>query len=166
MATSAAEPTDSSSLFVETAILSAIRCIFILVSRRYVNKFLFADLRSVTEEAYPEGGVLESPTRANIALEEVTTEVGAGGSYGGGGSAAAGGKDGAGLSAPSLKRSNSGNGMSRRDSGTSSPLGGKGLGASQQQVYTKLSTTLFCLSFSESCMLFTLLLFGDAVTDR
>lgn len=37
---------------------------------------------------------------------------------------------------------------------------------SNNSFYPKVSTILFCLSFSESCMLFTLLLFGEVVNQR
>lgn len=36
----------------------------------------------------------------------------------------------------------------------------------QNSIYPKLSTILFCLSFSECCMLFTLLIFGEVVGSR
>lgn len=164
MATLAVPPTTSRTLLFETTLLSAVRCVYFLVSKHYVNRSLFADLRSVTEDSCPAegGGALESPTRATIALEEVV----AGGGYSAAAATGAGGKGGEGLSAPTLKRGNSAGMGKREPTGTTSPGSPKGFNPTQQQVYTKLSTTLFCLSFSESCMLFTLLLFGDAVSDR
>lgn len=155
-------------LLFQTSLLSLVRAGAFLVARQYVNRSLFADLRSVSEDA-TGSEVLESPTRGVIALEEVGGEGSSGSSY-------------FPLVGPSKGDATSGVGLSlgaasprkgRRESlnGGNSPLpspnklAGSSLTA-QSRLYSKLSTMLFCLSFSESCMLFTLLLFGEAVNDR
>jgi hypothetical protein len=154
---SPAPPTRSGLLF-ETTLLSLVRAAFFLLCQRYVTLFLFADLRAVSEDALTD--VLESPTRATIALDDADNGYLPSGSK----AREEGGSLGLGIAS-----SRKGAGARKDSSGPSSPLspgGSKGLQLGQSSFYTKLSTVLFCLSFSESCMLFTLLLFGEAVGDR
>lgn len=137
------------SIALETSLLSVVRAGLWFVARYYCQISLFADLRSVSEETdYIDGSsVLESPTRAAIALEEVGTLP---------------------RSKPSSPEPDilpprpgtrpSSASVPRRDS-----VGNFRIAHATQN---DLATAIFGLAFSESCMLFILLLFGDAVSDR
>ncbi|GAA5993978.1 hypothetical protein JCM5350_003514 [Sporobolomyces pararoseus] len=146
------------SILVETALLSVIRIGYFFACRQYVNVSLFSNLRSVIRE---DGGTaaLESPDEEGIELEE------AGNSYFASSSTVGsinnnGKHGGTGLPQPVTARKN-----------------GKGEGASgrkledtqasrRARLYARLASGLFCLSFSESCTLFTLLLFGEIVSEQ
>ncbi|KAL8277334.1 hypothetical protein RQP46_010287 [Phenoliferia psychrophenolica] len=165
----------TSSVLFETALLSMIRGIFFLACRHYVNLSLFSGLRSVIHEDATNSDS-ESPDPGAIQLEDaengyfapsrddspsaLSTAAGKGKgrarSNSMEGNASAGGS---GVPLLSPRKS-----QPRRDSSTSpTPRAGPG-GASS--TLPKLATSLFCLCFSESCMLFTLVLFGEAIGDR
>ncbi|GAA6061931.1 hypothetical protein JCM10212_001499 [Sporobolomyces blumeae] len=152
----------SDSIVSETGLLSVLRLAFFLACRQYVNVSLFSNLRNVIKE---DGGGqvdLESPDGSTpTELDSVGGDAGGGGGGGAGGGGYFQPRNGTkgGLPLPATATANA-----RRGSTT---LGGKdAVRAHRAAVYTKLSTTLFCLAFSESCMLFTLLLFGEAVGER
>lgn len=150
-----------SGVVFETILLSLVRGIFFLVCRHYVNLSLFSGLKSVIYEDHlssdtespevialddAEGGYFPSSSTSNLLASSK-------------GRARSGSLDGngaGGVSAPLLSPRKS---LPRRDS--TSPVGypGSTYGGS---AYPKLATSLFCLCFSESCMLFTLVLFGEA----
>jgi len=152
------------SVLLETILFSVIRLGYFFACRQYVNISLFSNLRSVIRE---DGGSndLDSPDGELVELEDA--ENGYFGSRNG---------------APN----GTGIDSKQREAGQTTALSpaaatrrpsavGKGEGAAgrkvegsttRAQLYTKLSTGLFCLSFSESCMLFTLLLFGEAISER
>lgn len=177
-----------SSFLVQTAFLCLLRGAFFLVCRHYVNISLFSDLRSVIRE---DGfnSALESPDLDSIALDDVEkgyfplsqnasssrphtpngkgrASLDVGGARAGGSSAVSPG--------PAVTRRESSSGAGGNESGGRvSPPSSPGSQArsyqlvkQQNHLYPKLSTSLFCLSFSESSMLFTLVLFGDAVGER
>lgn len=157
------------SIALETALLSAARLAYFAVCRLYVNKSLFADLREVIREDGLSSDV-DTPNGEAIELDEA--EGGYLGLSGNGGGAGAGAgaksslasrlrEDGLGA-ALSKRASPSAAVPDRRDSLSPGQTGVSTAG----RAYTRLSKALFCLAFSESCMLFTLLLFGDAVSDR
>ncbi|KDE09600.1 hypothetical protein MVLG_00008 [Microbotryum lychnidis-dioicae p1A1 Lamole] len=64
---------------------------------------------------------------------------------------------------PTVRTKRLGTDPPRKESSAGLPSGSKG---SSSAVYMRSATALFCLAFSESSMLFTLLLFGDAVSDK
>lgn len=143
MSASAAGAAQSSSFSVglESFVLCIVRCAFFLCCRHYVNASLFSGLKSVIRQDNPSTS-LDSPDPDSFQLDAFE----------------------AGLSINSTKSTPSSSllppehgGPRRVLSPSPSVLSG---------VYTKLSTGLFCLAFSESCTLFTLLLFGDVVSDR
>jgi len=161
-------------VLVETALLSLVRLALFIACRHYVNKSLFSDLRNVIRE---DGLAtdLDSPDGGALELEDA--EDGYFGLGAGAGGAGAGGTKAAAAAArESLHAPGVGLGAGRRAQGWGSDgrrgsltpggsAGGSGT-AVAGRAYTRLSTALFCLSFSESGMLFTLLLFGDAVSAR
>ncbi|GAA6051262.1 hypothetical protein JCM3770_006784, partial [Rhodotorula araucariae] len=161
----------SGSVLIETALLSCVRLALFLACRHYVNISLFSDLRDVIRE---DGLAtdLDSPGADAIELEDAENGyfgLGAGGGPGGGGSGAAASSSGRagrdredGLGAAAMGRKSPAPDGARRASFVPG-LGGSTVAG---RAYTKLSTALFCLSFSESGMLFTLLLFGDVVSER
>lgn len=56
---------------------------------------------------------------------------------------------------------------SRHHPNTTTASGRRGVKPRQtNSLYSKLATSVFCVSFSESCMLFTLVLFGEVISDR
>ncbi|GAA5896563.1 Golgi pH regulator family protein [Sporobolomyces salmoneus] len=139
------------SIVVETVLLSLIRLGYFFACRQYVNVSLFSNLRNVIRE---DGGAtaLESPDEDSIELQE-----GGNGYFGTPANGSSNGKQaGTGLPLPATARK-----------------AGKGEGKAEDtatgrraRLYARLSSALFCLSFSESCTLFTLLLFGEAVTEQ
>lgn len=157
------------SVLFETALLSMIRGIFFLACRHYVNLSLFSGLRSVIHEdatnldsESPDPGTIQLDDAENgyFAPSAVSTASGKG--KGRARSNSIEGNGGAsGSSNPLLSPRKSQ--PNRRDSGTPPPAR-PGPGGSS--ALPKLATSLFCLCFSESCMLFTLVLFGEAVGDR
>ncbi|GAA5850559.1 hypothetical protein JCM9279_007540 [Rhodotorula babjevae] len=163
-------PPPSSPVLVETALLSLVRLALFIACRHYVNKSLFADLRDVIRE---DGLAtdLDSPDGGALELEDAEDGyfglgAGPGGAGAGGTKAAAAAAARESLHAPGTARRAQGWGSDgRRASLTPGSAGGGGT-AVAGRAYTRLSTALFCLSFSESGMLFTLLLFGDAVSAR
>lgn len=167
-------PPEGSSLLLETALLSCVRLALFIACRHYVNLSLFSDLRNVIRE---DGLVtdLDSPDDGAIELEDA--EDGYFGLSAGGGGAAAGAssggkgarerQEGLGQAAAGLVTGRRGLSWEGGRRGLSlSGAAGAGGTAVAGRAYTRLSTALFCLSFSESGMLFTLLLFGDAVSAR
>lgn len=153
-------------LLFETTALFALRAVYFLLCRHFVSLSLFSNLKSVIrEDGFSTG--LESPELGEIALEDLEqgippSPVRAPSSSKGkirigepgeaGPSSAAAGSPLRPKSHPSPSTAS----LSRR------------LHASTQQnsLYPRMATALFCLSFSESCMLFTLVLFGEAVGDK
>ncbi|KAK4699495.1 hypothetical protein P7C70_g6765, partial [Phenoliferia sp. Uapishka_3] len=161
----------TSGVLFETTLLSCLRGIFFLACRHYVNISLFSGLRSVIHEDTISSDT-DSPDLGVIALDDA--ENGYFNSSNGLSSSSAAGGSGKGKA---RARSNSqeenvagGSGVPllsprktqpRRDSATP-PL----RAPASTLAYPGLATSLFCLCFSESCMLFTLVLFGEAVGDR
>ncbi|BGP44922.1 hypothetical protein JCM10450v2_000737 [Rhodotorula kratochvilovae] len=161
----ASAPDASSSLLVETALLSCVRLALFVACRHYVNISLFSDLRDVIRE---DGLAtdLDSPDGDAVELEDaengyfgLSAGAGGGAAAGGAGKAARDREDGLGAA---VGRKSPALDAARRAS-LAVGLGGSTVAG---RAYTKLSTALFCLSFSESGMLFTLLLFGDVVSER
>lgn len=155
------------SIALETVLLSAARLAYFAACRLYVNKSLFADLREVIRE---DGLSSDVDTPDNDAIELDEAEGGYLGLSGNGGGAGAGGKA---LLGSRLREDGLGAALNKRPSVAAAvpdrrdSLSPGQTGASTAgRAYTRLSKALFCLAFSESCMLFTLLLFGDAVSDR
>lgn len=141
----------------ETALLVFVRLAYFLACRHYVNAYLFADLKDVLRE---DGLAEDDDTQDGDAVRLDDAENGM---FGGGGAAAMVAKarddrTGSSLLPVSTRRPSD---PPRRDSTLS--LYGR---TPASRAYSTLSTALFCLSFSESSMLFTLLLFGDAVSER
>ncbi|BGP53009.1 hypothetical protein JCM8202_004093 [Rhodotorula sphaerocarpa] len=163
------------TLVLETALLVGVRVVYFIACRFYVNAYLFAGLRDVLRE----DGIIEDDDAGEseaIRLEDAEDGVfggvsSLGSSNGGGGGAGRPlspslGKsrdDGAGTSLlpTSVRRPSTLGEVGRKNSASS--LYGR---SETSRTYSKLATALFCLSFSESSMLFTLLLFGDAVSER
>ncbi|GAA5831859.1 hypothetical protein JCM11251_003913 [Rhodosporidiobolus azoricus] len=156
----------SDSLFLESTLLSVLRLAFFLACRQYVNISLFSDLRQVIREDGLAAD-LDSPDGDAIQLEDAENGYfGLSGTGGGGGvSAVAGGsgkgarEDGLGAA---LSRKSVAAGLQRRDSTSPAPPGAN---KASGVLYSRLATVLFCLSFSECCMLFTLLIFGEVVSE-
>ncbi|GAA5914418.1 hypothetical protein JCM6882_008226 [Rhodosporidiobolus microsporus] len=157
---------DSPSLLIETALLSLVRLAYFLACRQYVAVSLFSDLRQVIREdgLTPD---LDSPDGDAIQLEDAENGYfgagagGGGGSSGGGLGAAGKGTREDGLGA-AMARKSVATGLQRRDSNSPAPPGA----SKSSGLYSNLASALFCLSFSESCMLFTLLIFGEVVNER
>ncbi|GAA5980246.1 hypothetical protein JCM10908_001586 [Rhodotorula pacifica] len=146
------------SVLFESGLLTCVRLVYFLACRRYVDAFLLAGLKDVIREdgiASDEEGQDGESIRLDDAENGVFT--------GGGGAAAGNGKPREdGLNSPllptSIRRTSAGD-VARRNS--QSPLYGR---TSASRTYSQLASALFCLAFSESSMLFTLLLFGDAIS--
>jgi len=142
----------SNSVLLETCLLSAARLAFFVCCRQYVNASLFSDLKLVIKQ---DGNAdpLDSPDPDSIHLDNL--ELG----FSNPRSAAKG------LTAqPS---SSNGVNSSLLSPGAGTPRRVPSPGPSgTSRLYTRLSTGLFCLAFSESCTLFILLLFGDVISDR
>ncbi|GAA5919085.1 hypothetical protein JCM1841_003741 [Sporobolomyces salmonicolor] len=162
-------PAPSDAVLIETALLSLFRVGFFLACRQYVNISLFSDLRDVIRE--DSGSTdLDSPDGDAIQLDEAENGYFGGGS--GGGAAVAGGaakqrEDGLGAALVTRAGVRKGSAWSKGDSaGPGADEALKERQAGRAALYTTLSTALFCLAFSESCMLFTLLVFGEAVSER
>lgn len=156
--TTAAAASQHSTIALETSLLSVLRAGLWFVARYYCNVSLFADLRSVSEETDAINGsstVLESPTRANIALDSVGTAPNRSTNLTKSASPELLTPP---TSRPSSRASASGGHLARRTSIE--------LYRVTQTTQNDLATAIFGLAFSESCMLFILLLFGDAVSDR
>lgn len=146
------------SIWVETGLISLIRFGYFLACRQYVNVSLFSDLRSVIRED-GGSGALESPDEESIELGETGTGYFPG-STSVGSSNGNGKHQGSALPLPvTAKKAGKGEGGAGRKGDESST-------SRRAHLYAKLSTALFCLSFSESCTLFTLLLFGEAVSEQ
>ncbi|KAM0793127.1 hypothetical protein ACM66B_000605 [Microbotryomycetes sp. NB124-2] len=153
------------AVWLQTVILTGFRLAFVTAARRYVQQRLFNDLRQVEQDssgAAHQDKLLESPSsksQSQLPLDDLAS--------------IAGDEDetqqqpqhqsalGLGLP-PSLQRNSP---AATRQSLHSSP---KSVSSSSTAtaLYTRVATVTFCLAFSESCMLFTLLLFGEAVNDR
>lgn len=133
------------SIWVETGLLSVIRVGYFIACRHYVNVSLFSNLRSVIREDGGASAALESPGDDGGAVE--LDEAGSGYFN---------------TAAP--------NALPLPATSTAPRKNGKGEGSNpatrRARLYARLSSGLFCLSFSESCTLFTLLLFGEAVSER
>ncbi|KAM0752890.1 hypothetical protein T439DRAFT_184970 [Meredithblackwellia eburnea MCA 4105] len=175
---------EQAPVLFETALLTILRAAFFLACRHFVNISLFSGLRQVIHE---DGLVsdIESPLDSGaIALDDAENGyfpstsggAGAGSSNGSGASSSSVFQSKGRVRTPSVDGSASPPGganvpllsphktqPSRRDSNVS--LSGKPV-INSAVAYSKLAKYLFCLCFSESCMLFTLVLFGDAVSDR
>ncbi|GAA5844512.1 hypothetical protein JCM3766R1_007147 [Sporobolomyces carnicolor] len=137
------------SIVVETALLSVVRVAYFVACRHYVNASLFSDLKSVIRSE--DGALVDDDDDAG---------AGAGGGGGGGGDSVQLGD--------LMKISSSSSSLplpattpTRHDqSSSSSPM------TRRARMYATLSSALFCVSFSESSTLFTLLLFGEAVSEQ
>jgi hypothetical protein len=180
------------TLLRDTTALLALRGVFFFACRHYVSLSLNSGLRSVIEErdgTGEEGGRGENELNddslsfGGSGIDLDVMERGAGGSY----------KDVVTTSTPPgdgvkvrTSCSTSQDEISLGTSAASSPALSKfamqpqtmgnvpGMSARRvtltksptSTLYSKLATSVFCVSFSESCMLFTLVLFGEAVSDR
>ena len=165
------------TLAFETGLLVCLRGVYFLVARHYVNASLFSDLTSVIREDGACGSGTETPEEGAIALEEAgensyfpISPARATGVTGATGTSTAKGK-GRATSQESVGESPRGiKFVGPTSIGALATPGGAGAVArklsTQNSLYPRMSTTLFCLSFSESCMLFTLVLFGEAVQPR
>ncbi|GAA6001642.1 hypothetical protein JCM10207_002244 [Rhodosporidiobolus poonsookiae] len=155
--------TSSGSLYVQSALLSVLRLAFFLACQSYVHRWLFADLREVIrEDGLAQDLDYDSPDILELAdAENGYFGLGGGGGGGGGGTSRAR-EDGLGAA---LARKSTLNtpGVNRRDSNTPSSIQAS---RASGVLYSRLSSALFCLAFSESCMLFTLLLFGEVVSEQ
>jgi hypothetical protein len=141
------------SVALESGLLTCVRFVYFLACRHYVNAYLLAGLKDVIRE---DGLSAEDDSQdgASIRLEEAENGV-----FTGGGAAAAARDDGANSPLlPTSTRKSSAVDMQRRDS-----YSGR---TASSRTYSRLASALFCLAFSESSMLFTLLLFGDAVSEE
>ncbi|GAA5922305.1 Golgi pH regulator family protein [Sporobolomyces koalae] len=151
----------SDSVLLETVLFSVVRLGYFLACRQYVSVSLFSNLRNVIRE--DQGPVeLDSPGDEGIELDGAES-----GYFGGAvGSLTGHGTGNAKALASALPLPATTRWVSAQ--GKSDPAGRRleGSGSRRARIYTKLSTALFCLSFSESCTLFTLLLFGEAVSER
>jgi hypothetical protein len=154
------------SIAVQTTALSLLRLAYFLACRQYVNVSLFSDLRNVIRE---DGlaSELEDPDGESIQLEDAENGY-FGLSSGAGPSGAAGG---AGSSKPredglGAALSRKGSALNRRDSNGGAAAAAAAASRASGLLYSRLASALFCLSVSESCMLFTLLIFGEAVSER
>ena len=167
------------TLVFETGLLICLRGVYFLVARHYVNVSLFSDLTSVIREDGACSSGTETPEEGAIALEEAgensyfpISPARATGATGATGTSATKGK---GRAMPGESAGEAGTAGSPRgikfvgatSIGALATPGGTGAIArklsASNSLYPRMSTTLFCLSFSESCMLFTLVLFGEAV---
>ncbi|BGP12881.1 hypothetical protein JCM10213_005165 [Rhodosporidiobolus nylandii] len=160
-------PTPSGdSLLVETTLLSLVRLGFFLACRQYVNRSLFSDLRNVIREDGLSTDLDDADGEA-IQLDDAENGVfGTGAGAGGGvGASSKPREDGLGA-AMARKGAGSAAGLSRRESTPPGPSAATAANRASGLLYSRLASALFCLSFSESCMLFTLLLFGEAVSER
>ncbi|GAA5955859.1 hypothetical protein JCM8115_004346 [Rhodotorula mucilaginosa] len=141
------------SVALESGLLTCVRFVYFLACRHYVNAYLLAGLKDVIRE---DGLSAEDDSQdgASIRLDEAENGV-----FTGGGAAAAARDDGANSPLlPTSTRKSSAVDMQRRDS-----YSGR---TASSRTYSRLASALFCLAFSESSMLFTLLLFGDAVSEE
>jgi hypothetical protein len=159
-------PSTGDSILLETTVLSVVRLAFFLACRQYVNISLFSDLRNVIRE---DGNTtdLEDPDGDSIELEDAENGY-FGLSSGAGSSGAAGAAGGSkpredGLGAALSRK---GTGLNRRDSNGGAAAAAAAANRASGLLYSRLASALFCLSVSESCMLFTLLIFGEAVSER
>lgn len=183
------------AVWAQTALLGLVRCSFVLASRRYVHRSLFADLRQVEQDTgLVDDKLLESPAAAvnavnghAISLDDLgpaddddggragqsLLAISSAGNSSTGDSAT---KEhlGIGIGLPPVKRQSThqtthskGSAGSSAGSASPKPLSLATAATSHYaQLYSKIATAVFCIAFSESCMLFTLLLFGEIVNDR
>ena len=134
----------SSSAALGTVLLSGVRLAFWLGSRRFVSRHLLADLRNVIR--LDESNVsalddaLESAQTPGLELESSS-------------SASSNGEHSLRSPKPELSRRPS-HGQQQQQQ------------QQQQQLMPRLATAIFCAAFSESCLLFSLVLFGDVVSQR
>ncbi|KAK4058131.1 hypothetical protein OIO90_000870 [Microbotryomycetes sp. JL221] len=149
------------AVWLETLVLTGLRLGFVSACRRYVQQRLFADLRQVEQDstgAHQHDKLLESPTtKATVLLNDLNASLNDDDQVDVQQQSALG----LGPPPPPHRRS-----MSQQSS-TSSPPGSHGSKPSSTNiVYTRFATAAFCVAFSESCLLFTLLLFGEIVNDN
>ncbi|GAA5977295.1 hypothetical protein JCM11641_000056 [Rhodosporidiobolus odoratus] len=149
-------------VLVETAILSILRLAFFLAARQFVNFSLFSNLRTVIREDGLSAD-LDSPDADEIDLDDAENGYfGVKNGAGSGGTGAGNKQREDGLGAASARKGAAAVGGShRRDTNSTRAAEHRSSGV----LYSRLSSALFCFSFSESCMLFTLLLFGEAVSE-
>lgn len=153
------------SILLESAALSLIRFAFFLACRQYVNISLFSDLRNVIREDGLASD-LEDPDGDSIQLEDAENgyfglSTGAGASGGGAGGSSKPREDGLGAA-----MGRKGSVVNRRDSNGGTAAAAAAASRASGLLYSRLASALFCLAVSESCMLFTLLIFGEAVSER
>jgi len=128
----------STSAIIEGILSLALRLGFFTACRGYVQKILYADLREVVLEDQPDSPI-------------------------------PGGKQGA---AHWRKNSQSETSLlpvhANGSPGTPPRRGNTNRAgqSSRQSLYSKLSSVIFCVTFSESCILFTLVLFGSVMEER
>ena len=142
------------SVLVEAVIVGgALRLSFYLLIRHYLRRTLLADLQQVVREdaglSTGDGSSLPvTPSRSKM------RDYFLGGPSPGSSSLH--------LESPSTAVGASGLSSSR---GPSTPGGGFG-GSETAQLSTRIASVVFCLTFAESCMLCTLVLFGGAISER
>lgn len=140
------------SVALESGLLTCVRFVYFLACRHYVNAYLLAGLKDVIRE---DGLSAEDDGQdgVSIRLDEAENGVVTGGG------AAAAREDGANSPLlPTSTRKSSAVDMLRRDSHYGR--------TASSRTYSRLASALFCLAFSESSMLFTLLLFGEAISEE
>ena len=144
----------STSVVVEAVVVGgALRLSFYLLIQRYLRKTLLADLQQVVRE---DAG-LSTGDGASLPVTPSRTKMR---DYFLGGPSP--GSSSLHLDTPSASAGPSGLSASR---GPPSPGGSYG-GSETAQLSSRLASIVFCLTFSESCMLCTLVLFGGAISER
>ncbi|GAA5878165.1 hypothetical protein JCM3774_004316 [Rhodotorula dairenensis] len=149
------------AVWIESALLTCVRLVYFLACRHYVNAFLLAGLKDVIRE---DGIAAEDDAQDGEAVRLAEAEDGV---FTGGGAASGSGTSREDASTSPLLPTSSRRGSAvdnntRRDS-QSLPYPGR---TASSRTYSRLASALFCLAFSESSMLFTLLLFGDAFSEH
>ncbi|KAK4054804.1 hypothetical protein OIV83_000728 [Microbotryomycetes sp. JL201] len=148
------------AVWLQSAVLTGLRCLFVTAARRYVQQRLFNDLRQVEHDsssASHHDKLLESPSAkpsTHVPLDDLAAVT----------DDSVEQQSALGLGPPPPLQRTTPPATTTRHSGTLSP---NSLISNPAAVtYTRVATVTFCVAFSESCMLFTLLLFGEAVNDR
>lgn len=176
------ESTSVRGVFLETTSLFALRAIFFFACRHYVSLSLSQEIRSVIEEGDAAGEAsgsgaasgnsdsfdLDDPSSSGSgsnAIDLESMERGDAGYYDNTPPSGAAGKGKARGGTGNEPDSDS---MSSASKGAAAALRrASPLRQSRTSVlYSKLATSVFCCAFAECGMLFTLVLFGEVLSDR
>lgn len=131
----------NAALIVEGLLSLGLRVAFFLSCRGYVQKILFADLREVISEDYQLEPVSPGGRQTgSVWRKSSQTEINLLPIHAD--------------SPPSTPKRNR------------SIVAARSSSSSRHTLYSRLSSLIFCLTFSESCILFTLVLFGNMVNER